>query len=79
MSESVVCVGSVVRSGKKILLARQSKGHSLEGQWTIPWGKLDKGESPKQAAVRETYEEAGIVAEVEGLLGIQELPEPWLG
>lgn len=31
------------------------------------------------AALRETFEEAGIVAEVEGLLGVQELPSPWSG
>lgn len=79
MSETVVCVGAVVCLDDKILLARQAKGHSLEGQWTIPWGKLDRGESPMLAAVRETLEEGGIVAEVEGLLGVQELPSPWLG
>ena len=61
------------------MLVRQSSGHSLEGQWTVPWGQLSCGESPTDAALRETMEEAGVVARVEGLLGIQELPEPWLG
>ncbi|GGG56798.1 hypothetical protein GCM10011403_12440 [Pseudohongiella nitratireducens] len=79
MSETIVCVGTVVYRDDKILLARQAKGHSLEGQWTIPWGRLDRGESPMMAALRETFEEAGIVAEVEGLLGVQELPSPWSG
>lgn len=79
MSETIVCVGAVVYQGDEILLARQAKGHSLEGQWTIPWGRLDRGESPMTAAIRETSEEAGIVAEVEGLLGVQELPAPWSG
>jgi ADP-ribose pyrophosphatase YjhB (NUDIX family) len=51
----------------------------LEGQWTVPWGRLEKGESPVAAAVRETKEEAGIQAVVEGLLGVQELPPPWQG
>lgn len=37
--------------------------------WSFPKGKLDPGESWEQAAVRETYEEAGIVA----VLGV-ELP-----
>ena len=79
MPETIVCVGSVVRRAGKILLVRQSPGHALEGLWTIPWGQLEKGESPTAAALRETQEEAGVVAEVEGLLGVQELPEPWLG
>lgn len=63
----------------QILLVRQSPGHSLAGLWTIPWGQLEPGESPSAAAIRETAEESGVVAEVEGLLGVQELPEPWLG
>lgn len=79
MSRTVVCVGAVVRRADEILLVRQSVGHSLEGQWTIPWGQLGDGESPTVAAIRETKEESGVIAEVEGLLGIQELPEPWVG
>ena len=79
MTETVVCVGAVVRRTDSVLLVRQSPGHSLEGQWTIPWGQIGGGESPTAAVLREIAEEGGVVAEVEGLLGIQELPEPWLG
>jgi ADP-ribose pyrophosphatase YjhB (NUDIX family) len=79
MSRTVVCVGAVVRRSDEILLVRQSAGHSLEGRWTIPWGRLGEGESPTLAAIRETEEESGVTAEVEGLLGVQELPEPWMG
>lgn len=79
MTETVVCVGAVVRRSDSVLLVRQSPGHSLEGQWTIPWGQIDRGESPTGAVLREVEEEAGVIAQVDGLLGIQELPEPWLG
>lgn len=79
MSETIVCVGAVVYRGDEILLAREAKDHPLEGQWTIPWVRLDRGESPMMAALRETSEEAGVVAEVEGLFGVQELPSPWVG
>ena len=79
MPETIVCVGAVVYREGEILLARQAKGHPLEGQWTIPWGMLESGESPMLAAQREILEEGGIVAEVEGLLGVQELPSPWSG
>lgn len=79
MTETVVCVGAVVRRSESVLLVRQSPGHSLGGQWTIPWGQIDRGESPTGAVLREVEEEAGIVVQVDGLLGIQELPEPWLG
>jgi len=76
----VVCVGAVVLRGNQALFVRQAKGHPLEGQWSIPWGIADASESPDAAALRETQEEGGIVAEVEGLLGIQNLPQKgWVG
>jgi 8-oxo-dGTP diphosphatase len=77
--ETVICIAAVVRNADRILLVRQSPGHSLEGQWTVPWGRLEAGESPVRAAVRETREESGVDADVEGLLGVQELPPPWEG
>ena len=79
MTETVVCVGAVVRREDSVLLVRQSPGHSLEGQWTIPWGQIDQGESPTSAVLREIEEEAGVIARIEGLLGVQELPDPWVG
>lgn len=79
MTDTVVCVGAVVQRESSVLLVRQASGHSLEGQWTMPWGQLEPGESPSVAVLREIREEGGVSAEISGLLGIQELPEPWLG
>lgn len=79
MPRTIVYVGAVVRQDHRILLVRQAAGHPLEGQWTVPWGRLEQGESPASAAVRETWEEGGIRAQVEGLLGVQELPSPQEG
>jgi ADP-ribose pyrophosphatase YjhB (NUDIX family) len=63
-----------------VLLIRQAQGHSLAGQWSIPWGFVDSEERPEAAALRETLEESGIRAEIEGLLGIQNLHRAgWLG
>ncbi|MEO1202520.1 MAG: NUDIX domain-containing protein [Pseudomonadota bacterium] len=76
---TVVCVGAVVEGAEGVLAVRQAPGHSLQGQWTIPWGRLEDGESPTVAAIRETREEANIVADVVGLIGMQELPAPWRG
>ena len=76
---TVICVGALVRKDDTVLAVRQSPGHALEGQWTVPWGRVEDGESPSQAALRETAEEGGVSASVEGLLGVQELPEPWAG
>lgn len=79
MPESIICVGALVTKGESVLAVRQADGHSLEGQWTIPWGRLEDGESPSTAAVREVEEEAGVIASVDGLAGVQELPDPWAG
>ncbi|MDT8307666.1 MAG: NUDIX domain-containing protein [Anaerolineae bacterium] len=70
----VVCVGAVVRKQEKVLLVRQAEGHSLAGEWSIPWGVVEPGEAPDQAALRETAEESGVTAVMEGLLGYQQFP-----
>jgi len=75
----VVCVGTVVLREKRALLIRQAAGHSLAGRWSIPWGIVDPEEAPEIAALRETREESGITAEIEGLMGIQNLrPQGWV-
>ena len=39
------------------------------GQWAIPMGKQELGETPSQCAVRETREETGLLVEPTGILG----------
>jgi ADP-ribose pyrophosphatase YjhB (NUDIX family) len=78
-SSIVICVGGVVLDKGRILLVRQAQGHPLEKQWTIPWGLVDPRETPEVAVLREIKEEAGVEAELEGFLGMQNLPDPWDG
>ncbi|MDT0304331.1 NUDIX domain-containing protein [Streptomonospora wellingtoniae] len=40
------------------------------GQWALPGGAQDIGESPAQCAIRECEEETGVIAEVTGFLGV---------
>lgn len=44
------------------------------GQWAIPMGKQELGETVSQCAVRETEEETGVRVEVTGLFGIYSDP-----
>jgi len=75
-----VCVGAVVLHGQRALFVRQAAGHSLAGQWSIPWGMLERGETPEEAILREICEESGIQARIDGLLGYQNLHTPgWIG
>lgn len=59
---AVVGVGIVVRNSEgDVLLGKRRNSHG-EGQWSLPGGKPDGGEHPSLAAVRELYEETGLVA-----------------
>ena len=48
-------------SGDRLLLIRHHAGKPNAGKWNGPGGKIDPGESPRQAAVRELREETGLV------------------
>ena len=45
------------------------------GQWALPGGAQDIGETAAQCAVRECVEETGIIAEITGFLGIYTNPD----
>ena len=67
--KKVICVGAVVQKENKVLWIRQANGSSLAGQWSIPWGIVEADEQPEEAALRETLEEGGITARINGFLG----------
>ena len=50
----------LVHQGKALLLRRSESDPSSPGTWELPGGKLEYGETPKQAALRELKEESGI-------------------
>ncbi len=45
----------------RVLLAQRGEGRHLAGMWEFPGGKVDSGETPLQALVRELGEELGVV------------------
>lgn len=60
----ITSAGGVVFLGKKVLLLRK-----INGDWVLPKGKIELGETPNVTAVREVFEETGIHAEVVEFLG----------
>lgn len=66
----VVGVGAVILmdSGEVVLVKR--KYPPLAGQWSLPGGKLEWGETLKAATAREALEETGLVVEVGGMVEV---------
>jgi ADP-ribose pyrophosphatase YjhB (NUDIX family) len=56
----VECAGAVVRDGSgRFLLVRRARPPAL-GRWSLPGGRIEPGETPAEAAVREVREETGL-------------------
>jgi len=64
-----VGVGAVVWRGEEFLLVRRGKAPRL-GEWTIPGGRQDIGETVRETAIREIREETNLAIEIAGLVDV---------
>ncbi|MEL6503679.1 MAG: 8-oxo-dGTP diphosphatase MutT [Pseudomonadota bacterium] len=51
---------AMVDADDRILLAQRPQGKSMAGLWEFPGGKIEPGETPEEALIRELQEELGI-------------------
>jgi 8-oxo-dGTP diphosphatase len=65
----IVGVLAVVLRGERALVVRRSNP-PLPGRWGLPGGVLELGETIAQGAMRELFEETGVVAEAAGPLTV---------
>jgi len=59
----LVSAVALVDSDGRVLLAQRPPGKSLAGLWEFPGGKVEPGETPEAALIRELHEELGIDTE----------------
>ncbi len=55
-----VVAAALVDADGRVLIAQRPPGKALAGLWEFPGGKLDAGERPEEALIRELDEELGI-------------------
>ncbi|WP_199849549.1 NUDIX domain-containing protein [Blastococcus sp. Marseille-P5729] len=77
IAEQLVVAVALMRHGE-VLAARRSYPPEVAGQWELPGGKVDEGESVADAAVREVEEELGVAISVGELLQASSLVRPGL-
>ncbi|MEP3634468.1 MAG: 8-oxo-dGTP diphosphatase MutT [Shimia thalassica] len=60
MKTVLVSAVALIDVDGRVLLAQRPEGKSLSGMWEFPGGKIEQGETPEQALIRELQEELGI-------------------
>nr|WP_281372270.1 (deoxy)nucleoside triphosphate pyrophosphohydrolase [Limimaricola variabilis] len=56
----LVSAVALIDADGRVLLAQRPEGKSMAGLWEFPGGKVEPGETPEAALIRELHEELGI-------------------
>lgn len=56
----LVAAVALIDADNRVLIAQRPSGKSMAGLWEFPGGKIEPGETPEAALVREVKEELGI-------------------
>lgn len=60
----LVAACALVDADNRVLLSQRPEGKQLAGLWEFPGGKVETGETPEQAVIRELAEELGIESKI---------------
>ncbi|MEI9906176.1 MAG: 8-oxo-dGTP diphosphatase MutT [Asticcacaulis sp.] len=61
MKTVLVVAAALVDNDGRVLIAQRPEGKAMAGLWEFPGGKVEAGETPEAALIRELHEELGIV------------------
>lgn len=67
-------VAAIIVRGSEILACRRASHKAAAGKWEFPGGKVDAGEGPHEALVREIREELGLDCEAVSTYDISDTP-----
>jgi 8-oxo-dGTP diphosphatase len=56
----LVAAVALIDADGRVLIAERPEGRSMAGMWEFPGGKIEQGETPEAALIRELHEELGI-------------------
>ena len=73
----LVVAAALIDADGRVLLAQRPKGKTLEGLWEFPGGKIDAGEGPEDALIRELKEELGITVKADCLAPLTFASHPY--
>jgi 8-oxo-dGTP diphosphatase len=64
MSAPITVVAAVIEQNGRLLICQRRRGDRFELQWEFPGGKVQAGETPQQALLRELREELNVSAQI---------------
>lgn len=67
MDDSIHVVAAILSKDDKVYICKRPKEKYMEGLWEFPGGKIEKGETPEAALIRECQEELSITIAPDGL------------
>ena len=73
--KTIRVVAAVIRQGDRIFATARGYGE-FKGQWEFPGGKIEAGETPQQALIREIKEELDVMVSVGDLIDTIEYDYP---
>jgi 8-oxo-dGTP diphosphatase len=68
MARPEICVGAIAVVDDRLLLIRRGRGPAA-GEWSVPGGRVEWGETLAEAVVRELAEETGVDAVCDEMVG----------